>query len=173
MYVLLSSHEPLNPEASSGIFAHLGVLAEGISTPAVCTSCILLRCVCNRTEYRRRSSQDGGFTTNITFRGLEVSVDNTWIVPYCPLLRNIFNAHINIECCNSVKSIKYVCKYVNKGSDTAAFEFTRGENDLNEFQQYQMGRSISSNEVVWRIFNFPIHERHPTMIHLSVHLENG
>ncbi|GBL83290.1 hypothetical protein AVEN_110619-1 [Araneus ventricosus] len=36
-----------------------------------------------------------------------------------------------------------------------------------------MGRYISSNEVVWRILNFPIHERHPTVIHLSVHLENG
>ncbi|GBL85053.1 hypothetical protein AVEN_221290-1 [Araneus ventricosus] len=32
---------------------------------------------------------------------------------------------------------------------------------------------ISSNEIVWRILNFPIHERHPTEIHLSVHLENG
>ncbi|GFR27078.1 ATP-dependent DNA helicase [Trichonephila clavata] len=36
-----------------------------------------------------------------------------------------------------------------------------------------MGRYISSNEAVWRILNFPIHERHPTVIHLSVHLENG
>ncbi|GBO39812.1 hypothetical protein AVEN_45311-1 [Araneus ventricosus] len=124
-------------------------------------------------QYRRRSSQDGGFTANITFRGLEVSVGNTWIVQYCPLLKKIFNAHINIEYCNYVKSIKYVCKYVKKGSDTATFELTRGENDLNECQQYQMGRYISSSEAVWRIFNFPIHERHPTVIHLSVHLENG
>ncbi|GFX55068.1 uncharacterized protein LOC104236095 [Trichonephila clavipes] len=31
---------------------------------------------------------------------------------------------------------------------------------------------ISSNEAVWRIL-FPIHERHPSVIHLAVHLENG
>ncbi|GBL96733.1 hypothetical protein AVEN_111867-1 [Araneus ventricosus] len=93
--------------------------------------------------------------------------------PYCLLLTKIFNAHINVEYCNSVKSIKNVCKYVNKGSDMAVFELTSGENDLNEIHQYQMGTYISSNEAVWRILNFPIHERHPTVIHLSVHLEKG
>ncbi|GBM44850.1 hypothetical protein AVEN_201095-1 [Araneus ventricosus] len=106
-------------------------------------------------------------------RGSEVSVDNTWIVPYCPLLTKIFNAHINVEYCNSVNSIKYVCKYVNKRSDMFVFELTSGENELNEIRQYQMGRYISSNEEVWRILKFPIHERHPTVNHLSVHLENG
>ncbi|GBM55091.1 hypothetical protein AVEN_55974-1 [Araneus ventricosus] len=59
--------------------------------------------------YRRRSSQDGGLTANVSFQGLEVSVDNTWIVPYCPLLTKIFNVHINVKYCNSVKSIKCVC----------------------------------------------------------------
>ncbi|GBM44132.1 hypothetical protein AVEN_93772-1, partial [Araneus ventricosus] len=49
-----------------------------------------------------------GFTAYISFRGLEVSVDNAWIVPNCPLLTNIFNAHINVEYCNSVKSINHV-----------------------------------------------------------------
>ncbi|GBM90190.1 hypothetical protein AVEN_239937-1 [Araneus ventricosus] len=55
----------------------------------------------------------------------------------------------------------------------AVFQLTSGENDLNEIHQYQMGRYISSNKAVWRILNFPIHERHPNVIHLSVHLENG
>ncbi|GBM67805.1 hypothetical protein AVEN_216252-1 [Araneus ventricosus] len=55
----------------------------------------------------------------------------------------------------------------------AVFELTSGENDLNEIHQYHMGRYISSNEAVWRILNFPIHERHRTVIHLSFHLENG
>ncbi|GBL73852.1 hypothetical protein AVEN_230806-1 [Araneus ventricosus] len=105
--------------------------------------------------------------------GLEVSLDKTWIVLYCPLLTKIFNAHIEIEYCNFVESIEYVCKYVNKGSDMAVFELTSGENDLNEIQQYQMRRSFRINEAVWRILNFPIQERHPTVIHLNVHLENG
>ena len=36
-----------------------------------------------------------------------------------------------------------------------------------------MGRYISSNEAVWRILKFPIHERYPAVLTLSVHLENG
>ncbi|GFQ65253.1 ATP-dependent DNA helicase [Trichonephila clavata] len=47
------------------------------------------------------------------------------------------------------------------------------ENSKDEVTQYQMGRYVSSNEAVWRIFSFPIHERHPSVVHLAVHLENG
>lgn len=47
------------------------------------------------------------------------------------------------------------------------------QNRNDEIQQFQMGRYISSNEAVWRILGFPIHERHPTVFHLAVHLENG
>ncbi|GFV90790.1 ATP-dependent DNA helicase [Trichonephila clavipes] len=32
---------------------------------------------------------------------------------------------------------------------------------------------VSSNEAAWRIFPFPMHERNPAGIHLSIHLENG
>ncbi|XP_026467790.1 uncharacterized protein LOC113371378 [Ctenocephalides felis] len=43
----------------------------------------------------------------------------------------------------------------------------------DEVSEYQMGRYVSSNEAIWRIFSFPIHERHPSEVHLAVHLENG
>ena len=102
--------------------------------------------------------------------------DNRWVVPYCPLLSRIFNAHINVEYCNSVKAIKYICKYINKGSDQAVFALQRAgvsSDTLDEVTCYQLGRYISSNEAVWRILEFPIHERYPTVIHLNVHLENG
>ncbi|XP_014773941.1 uncharacterized protein LOC106871806 [Octopus bimaculoides] len=68
-------------------------------------------------SYRRRKPQDGSVTATIG----QHAVDNRWIVLYCPLLSKIFNDQINVEFCNSVKSIKYVCKYVNKGSDAAMF----------------------------------------------------
>ena len=38
---------------------------------------------------------------------------------------------------------------------------------------YQQGRYISSSEAVWRLLNFPIHQRYPTVVHLAVHLEGG
>lgn len=122
--------------------------------------------------YRRRSPDDHGHTATIRMRNEDIIVDNRWVVPYCPLLSKIFEAHINVESCNSVKSIKYICKYVNKGSDMAVIGVA-GENQNDEITQYQLGRYISTNEAIWRIFSFPIHERHPAVVHLAVHLENG
>ncbi|GFQ81851.1 ATP-dependent DNA helicase [Trichonephila clavata] len=101
-------------------------------------------------------------------------VDNSWVVPYSPLLCRIFKAHINVEYCNSVKSIKYICKYVTKGSDAAMFAVANEmPNRLDEVTTYQQGRYISSNEAVWRLLNFSIHQRYPTVVHLAVHLEGA
>ncbi|CAE1250276.1 unnamed protein product [Acanthosepion pharaonis] len=68
--------------------------------------------------YRRRSPTEGGRT--VTVKGH--TLDNRLVVPYCPLLSKTFGAHINVEYCHSVKSIKYICKYVNKSSDAAFFD---------------------------------------------------
>ncbi|XP_073827769.1 uncharacterized protein [Musca autumnalis] len=116
--------------------------------------------------YRRRSPDNGGVKTKIK----DMTVDNRWVVPYNAVLLRTFNAHINVEICNSVKSIKYICKYINKGSDQAVFSL---ENEKDEIKLYQTGRYISSSEAVWRILAFPIHERYPSIFHLAVHLENG
>ncbi|GBN43663.1 hypothetical protein AVEN_262640-1 [Araneus ventricosus] len=116
--------------------------------------------------YRRRSPVDGGFTAEIN--GIEM--DNRWVVPYSPVLSRTFLAHINVEFCNSVKSIKYICKYINKGSDQAALTV---ENELDEVTRYETGRYISSSEAVWLTSRFPIQERFPPVMHLAVHLENG
>ncbi|KPU75568.1 uncharacterized protein Dana_GF26789 [Drosophila ananassae] len=58
---------------------------------------------------------------------------STWAIGSC----EAFETHINVEDCNSVKSIKYICKYVNKGSEMAVFGVT---NANDEISQYQMGR---------------------------------
>ncbi|XP_072398268.1 uncharacterized protein [Diabrotica undecimpunctata] len=49
----------------------------------------------------------------------------------------------------------------------------QSSNTNDEISRYQVGRYVYCNEAIWRIFAFPIHERHPTVIHLAVHLENG
>ena len=127
--------------------------------------------------YRRSKPTEGGYTTKINVSkyntNTEIEVDNRWVVPYNPLLLKMFEAHINVEWCHSVKSIKYICKYVHKGSDQAVFQVLNDNQILDEVQAFQIGRYISGNEAVWRILNFPIHERYPTVVHLSVHLENG
>ncbi|KAL8592527.1 hypothetical protein ACOMHN_030212 [Nucella lapillus] len=124
--------------------------------------------------YMRRSEEDGGYTYIMERRGQEsIKIDNRWVVPYCPLLSRIFNSHINVEYCNSVKSIKYICKYVNKGSDQAIFSVQVQDAQLDEISSYQEGRYICTSEAVWRILNFHIHEGFPSVMTLDVHLENG
>ena len=42
-----------------------------------------------------------------------------FVVPYCSQLLRIFNCHINVEVVSSVRSVKYLYKYVYKGRDVA------------------------------------------------------
>jgi hypothetical protein len=102
--------------------------------------------------YRRRSSEDGDIKAKIRMKCgnavRKIEIDNKWIVPYCPLLSRIFQAHINVEYCNSVKSIKYICKYVNKSSDQAVFGLKKDGNTMDEVERYQLGWYMSSNEAV-------------------------
>ena len=86
--------------------------------------------------YRRRTTEDSGKTAIIKkHNGTNIEVDNQWVVPYSPLLSQTFNAHINIEYCNSVKVIKYICKYVNKDSDVVVFGLQSEISDIDEIVQ--------------------------------------
>ncbi|CAF1123354.1 unnamed protein product [Rotaria magnacalcarata] len=62
--------------------------------------------------YRRR---DNGVIAKVG----QYEVDNRWVVPYNPHLLMKYDAHINVEACATVKSIKYLFKYVYKGRNCA------------------------------------------------------
>ena len=49
-------------------------------------------------------------------------VDSRWIVPYSPYLSAKFDCHINVESLVSFSTLKYVHKYIHKGSDRATLE---------------------------------------------------
>ncbi|XP_064641931.1 uncharacterized protein LOC135496501 [Lineus longissimus] len=68
--------------------------------------------------YRRR---DNGRTIVLG----EHEVDNRWIVPYNPYLTQKYNAHINLKACTSIKSVKYLFKYVYKEHDSANVQVTQ------------------------------------------------
>ena len=89
--------------------------------------------------YRRRDPEDGGQVSNISMRigGTQVDqeIDNRWIVPYNKLLLRSMNCHCNVELCMSIKSIKYVLKYVHKGCDQAMFALRSSQ--VDEISDYQ------------------------------------
>jgi hypothetical protein len=125
-------------------------------------------------KYRRRTPEEGGFTVTKSINGREVTVDNRWIVPHSPYLTRMFEAHINVEVCSSIKSIKYVLKYIHKGCDMAAFKVEKNAGAApNEIENYISARYVSSVNACWRIFSFPIHDHFPAVMSLQVHLKNG
>lgn len=86
----------------------------------------------------------------ININNADIEIDNRWVAPYSPLLSKTFNIHINVESCSSLKSIKYICNYVNKRSDMAVFQIKNTDvnaprlNDNGEIMRYQIGQYISS-----------------------------
>lgn len=123
-------------------------------------------------QYRRRKPDDGGYQGKKTIMGNDVIIDNRWVVPYSPFLCRMFSCHINVELCTSIKSIKYVLKYVNKGREMAVFSVEKDQPD-DEIDQYQTARYVSCSEACWRIFNFSIHDHYPAVTNLHIHLPNG
>ncbi|PPQ72835.1 hypothetical protein CVT24_012881 [Panaeolus cyanescens] len=92
--------------------------------------------------------------------------DNRWIVPYCPYLSAKYNCHLNVECAISLNSLKYVFKYIQKGSDRTIMELHRRD----EIKRWLDARYISASEASWRIFEFDLHKLSPTITRLAVHL---
>ncbi|XP_021808472.1 uncharacterized protein LOC110752178 [Prunus avium] len=100
-----------------------------------------------------------------------ITVDNSWVIPYNPWLLLRYDCHINVEICASIKSVKYLYKYVYKGPDRVALEV---QPDLvcDEIRQFVDARWVCAPEALWRIFKFVINRIYPTVERLQIHLPN-
>ncbi|XP_023737094.1 uncharacterized protein LOC111885033 [Lactuca sativa] len=122
-----------------------------------------------KTQQRKQCRENG------------VSLDNRYVVPYNKILLKLYQAHMNLEWCNQLGSIKYLFKYINKGLDsiTASFYDTKNNkkqhkenNDRDEIVEYYNCRYISTCEACWRLFRYDIHYRTPPVERLSFHLQD-
>jgi len=89
---------------------------------------------------------------------------NQHVVPYNSVLLKRLRCHLNVEVCTSIRSVKYLYKYVLKGPDRACIEQVRDE--VSEFVE---GRYVGSPEAAWRLFEFPIHGKSHVVERLPVH----
>lgn len=64
-----------------------------------------------------------------------------------------YNSHINVQCCISVKSIKYISKESNKSNDLAVFE-VQDVNKNDKVTQYQRDLSVQHFAVYFEILFF-------------------
>jgi hypothetical protein len=97
-------------------------------------------------------------------------LDNRWVLPYNPLLLMRYNCHINVEACCSIKSIKYIYKYIYKGHDNASFSIELGMADgpieINEVKQYRKARCITAIEAFYRLYRFPLYNMYPPVLQM-------
>ena len=88
----------------------------------------------------------------------------------------IFNCHINVEAVSSIKSVKYLFKYVYKGYDAAniVIEETSDSTTVNqdEIKNFIDTRYVSSVEACYRILNKPSPNKSHSIIRLSINLPN-
>lgn len=103
------------------------------------------------------------------------TVDNRWTVPYCPKLLETFNCHMNVEIVTSIRSVKYMYKYVYKGHDAA--NVVIGECDNNdriinhdEIHDFIESRYVGPSEACYRILSKPLQDKSHSIIRLPVHL---
>jgi hypothetical protein len=119
-------------------------------------------------EYRRQDSSQTFTVRKPGLPGHEVVCDNCWVVPYSPYLLQKFQLHINVEVCASVQAIKYIHKYVYKGTDRTTIAVT---DTNNEITRYVHARYVSPCEAICRLFEFSTYQEFPPVQHLAVHLE--
>jgi len=110
-------------------------------------------------------------------------IDNSWIVPYSPLLLEKFDCHINLEIVSSVAVVKYVYKYIYKGPHKAMVTVVAATRDedggeevgpqpRDEIQEYLDAKWIAECEALWRGLSNPVILRDPAVMRVPLHLEN-
>ncbi|GJU81562.1 DNA helicase, partial [Tanacetum coccineum] len=116
-----------------------------------------------------------------------VELDNGYVVPYNRRLLTAFYAHINVEYCGWTMLIKYLFKYISKGTDRVVARIARNTTNvqtgasestnqpqvvIDEIKNFLDARYVSPHEACWRLFEFEIHYREPAVQILAVHLQN-
>ena len=124
-------------------------------------------------NYKRRN-------TNYYVEKENIKLDNRFVVPYNIELCLKFCAHINTEICSQSMLIKYLFKYLAKGPDRVRailddniYVDNFGHinyQEIDEIKNYINCRYITPYEAIWRLYEYPIHHRNPSVQRLSIHL---
>ncbi|KAH7670496.1 DNA helicase protein [Dioscorea alata] len=89
-----------------------------------------------------------------------------------PQYRNTSAIALHNEVCNNTRAIKYLFKYINKGPYRARviFEESTSLHKMDEIKNYLDCRYLSAYENCWRLFEFSLHHREPSVQRLLIHL---
>ncbi|KAB2600457.1 hypothetical protein D8674_010728 [Pyrus ussuriensis x Pyrus communis] len=141
-------NEDVEPQLYNVVLKHMIHGPCGIHNP-------LSPCMKNGSCKRKRGNR---LPVSLNRQG-NIMVDNSWVIPYNPWLLLRYDCHINVEICASIKSVKYLYKYVYKGPDRVTVEF-------------QDARWVCAPEALWKIFKFIINRIYPSVERMQIHFPN-
>jgi hypothetical protein len=117
--------------------------------------------------YRRRDDEQVVEVRN-------AKLDNKWVIPFNPSLLMLYNCHINIEMCSSIKTVKYLHKYIYKGPDGASYCVDKSDNGdkvvTNEIKQFRDARCVTPLEAAYQLYGFSLYQMYPPVLQLVVYL---
>ena len=108
--------------------------------------------------------------------------DDENIVSYNPILLSKYKCHVNLDAVGTFAVVKYLFKYMSKGTDRLNFRRTDGEvqvaeDDQNknrdEIGEYIQTRYVSGAEGSYLISAIHMHGIKPSVIALHLHTESG
>jgi hypothetical protein len=86
----------------------------------------------------------------------------------------LYNFHINVEICSSIKAVKYLYKYIYKGPDGASNSVDKSDNGdkvvIDEIKRFRDARCVTPPEVVYQLYGFSLCQMYPPVLQLTVHL---
>eukprot|EP01083_Nonionella_stella_P234353 825012_1 len=98
-----------------------------------------------------------------------IVVDNKWIVPYNPGLLKALRCHVNVESVANVDCVKYIFKYVQKGSDRASVVLKDITNEpVDEIGIREDCRYICPYEACGNIYGFQQWHNYPKVERLPI-----
>lgn len=122
--------------------------------------------------YKR--SNDGKFF-EYEKEGQTIRLTNQHVVPHNAYLIMKYQCHINLEVCGAMSSVKYLYKYVYKGTTRASVVITvqkdgKEEQVIDEIKQYLDTRFVCAPEAMHHLYEFAMSYRSVTVLQLTVHL---
>eukprot|EP00794_Sanderia_malayensis_P000981 gene981-biopygen234 len=105
-------------------------------------------------------------------------VNDSWLVPHNIKLLLKFDCLINAEVCTTIKSVKYIFKYIHKGNDMAHVEIREGHQEPDahhdivhdEIRQYLNSRYVGPHQAMYKLMRYEMYDKSHTIVRLAIHL---
>jgi hypothetical protein len=89
-------------------------------------------------------------------------LDNRWVIPFNPSLLMLYNCHINVEICSSIKTMKYLYKYIYKRASGASYSVDQSNNGdkvvIDEIKRFRDARYVTPPEAAYRLYGFSLYQ---------------